>query len=220
VALAVLAALSSVMVALADGGRKKAAEITCASNLRQIGVAMHVYANEHGGMLPESACEAPRERSWIFTLEPYLGAAFEQVRVSPGDPRADERLRHEATSYVLNHYTSVDDYDAYGRATGFRRMNTLPNPAVTPLTFIAAGRRGWDPTSDHTHAELWRFNWSQVVSDIAPSTFGDGEPSSRKGRANYLFADGRVESIDAADLHQAISRGRNFADPRQSVIFN
>src|SRR5258706_15842446 len=53
--IAILIALFAVVLARA---RPSASSVACCSNLRQIGVAFQVYANDHGGRLPDPTTTA------------------------------------------------------------------------------------------------------------------------------------------------------------------
>jgi prepilin-type processing-associated H-X9-DG protein len=52
-----------------------------------------------------------------------------------------------------------------------------------------------------------------VTRDIAPDRFRSGAPDHSRGKSNYLYVDGRVESIQAAELKRKIERGENPARP-------
>ncbi|MGF1529981.1 MAG: type II secretion system protein, partial [Puniceicoccaceae bacterium] len=104
VVVATIAALSGIVFAGIGNLRMKANETRCASNLRQIGIALRAYANVHQGRFPELAHggRAQQEQSWIFTLSDFLGDVNE-VRLSPADPQFEGKKGHrEATSYIMN----------------------------------------------------------------------------------------------------------------------
>jgi general secretion pathway protein G len=68
--------------------------------------------------------------------------------------------------------------------------------------------------ADHTHSEEWR-NWISVLVDTTPDRFCTGRASTGRtnGRSNYLYADGHVESMDAAKFKTLIDQGINPAMP-------
>ncbi len=197
----------------------------CASNLRQIGQAVQLYAHDNNGRLPKSShtraeTERTEDQPWVFSLAPYL-EDVDEVRVCPADPRADDVLNNNGTSYVLNEYLVVPlaSYSV-DPATGipsfeledYSLLARIPSPASTFLAFPRADNYGGGAgtaanfTLDHTHSRSW-FNWGMVLRDIQPDRHGDD--------ANHLFADGHVENIPAADLRARIDRGVNFAQPGQ-----
>ena len=214
VVIAIIVALAAIVSPIANSMRLRSQEARCMNNLRQLGVALHLYALDHGDRFPETYHTVSLDRAWVESLEPYLGN-IEETRVCPGDPRKDERLAAGGTSYVLNSFIFVPEINEWGEVVG-RRLNSpgaLPDASRTMLAFICADRVGAGPGNDHTHSNLWN-TWNAVCADIAPSRFGgDGEPSNAKGRSNYLYADGHVESIRAAELKRKIESGINIARP-------
>lgn len=192
----------------------------CASNMRQIGVALRMYANVNGGDLPGIAHSRPREESWIYTLAPFLDNS-NAVRLSPADPMYEQKRRYDtATSYVMNDMIFLERVDPFGQPIpGFPlpNFNNIELPERTILAFTGRERTDlafFSVTMDHTHATTWR-NWTRVLNCISPDLHrvGRASPNRTNGGSNYLFADGRVESIPAADMKALIERGTNFADP-------
>jgi prepilin-type N-terminal cleavage/methylation domain-containing protein/prepilin-type processing-associated H-X9-DG protein len=189
-------------------------EASCASNLRNIGVALHAYAQDHGGSFPETTHSTTLDVAWISALESYLGN-YDEVRICPADPRASQRLAAGGTSYILNSFLFVPETDAWGEPIGppLNRPSLIPMPERTLLAFICSENMGVGPGNDHTHSNRWS-SWSAVIADIAPGRFGGGKPSgTTKGRANYLYADARVESIPASTMKQKTESGINIALP-------
>ncbi|MGF1482818.1 MAG: prepilin-type N-terminal cleavage/methylation domain-containing protein [Opitutales bacterium] len=198
-------------------------EAKCASNLRQIGQAMQLYAQDHGGRLPRTShgstfSSSGAEQSWIFSLAPYL-EDVDEIRVCPADPRADEIVENNGTSYVLNEFVFVPRIDyAANPATGelefivedYSLLVNMAAPSETFLAFPRADNYGGGADSavsrsqDHAHSRSW-FSWGAVLRDIQPDRHGDD--------ANYLFADGHVENIPQDVLRARIESGDNFAQP-------
>jgi prepilin-type processing-associated H-X9-DG protein len=88
-----------------------------------------------------------------------------------------------------------------------RKLDTIPKPSLTITTFEISDAVGVNVMNDHTHSRQWHLGWSAVTADIQPDRHGRS--------ANYLFADGHVESIAAAKLKARLAAGDNFAKPPQ-----
>ncbi|TAG10260.1 MAG: type II secretion system protein [Verrucomicrobia bacterium] len=192
-------------------GAKQAA---CAENLRNIGLAMHSYAIDHQGSFPETTHTQDLEYAWIYALKSYLGD-YERTRVCPADPKREARLAAGGTSYVLNSFIFVPEVGPFGEPIGpaLNRLSAIPEPERTIMAFICSDRTGVGPGNDHTHSYDWD-TWRAVSRDIAPNRFGTDDPKrSLEGRSNYLYVDGRVESISARELKKQIERGNNIAKP-------
>jgi len=213
VVIAILAVLAVVGTIAMQSALLRAKESRCASNLRNIGVALYLYANENGGSFPETSHTQTLDKAWIATLEPYLGD-YDETRICPADPKAKQRIAAGGTSYLLNSFLFVPETDAWGESVGPTRNRpaAIPDLSRTILAFVCADNWGAGPGNDHTHSNLWS-SWSAVTADIAPGRFGGGAPSEAKGRANYLYADGRVQSITAAAMKQKTDSGINIALP-------
>lgn len=191
----------------------KAREVACASNMRQIGSALLLYANDHNGNLPETTHGGRREVSWIFTLSDYL-SGVDEVRVSPGDPLRQERLENDSTSYTLNSIVFNPTYDRYGNPrTRYNNLTLLTKPSKTLLVATVSDRKR-GTSADHTHSDTWR-NWTAVQNDISTDRHGSGgeETDGTKGKSNYLYADGHVEAIHGAQFKKWIEEGINPAMP-------
>lgn len=215
VVIAVIAILTAMALPALSSGKGKAKQVACASNMRQIGVGMLIYADEHDGWLPGTSHSSGTNASWIYSLAPYVGNA-DRIRISPADPHGDLRVRSRGTSYVMNEWTSVDARDPFGKLReSYRRLDALKKPSDTMTVFIISDSAGVGTTQDHTHSRNWHKGWNAVIADIQPDRHNTGRPAADKseGAANYLYADGHVSSIRASTLKELIERGINFSRP-------
>ena len=61
------------------------------SNLRQIGLAMHMYAEDNDGWLPTTTHSSSANASWIYQLSPGQLANVDRIRLCPSDPKRELR---------------------------------------------------------------------------------------------------------------------------------
>jgi prepilin-type N-terminal cleavage/methylation domain-containing protein/prepilin-type processing-associated H-X9-DG protein len=215
VVMAIIALLGAILVPSLRSARLSAQQAQCASNLRQLGAALLLYASTNNNKLPETSHTAAVGQSWIYTLDEYLGNS-DEVRICPVDPKGDERLAAGGTSYILNSFLFVPRLDPFGQPMGrpSNNLSQIDNPSDTPMAFIISDTQGVGDANDHTHSYSWN-SWSAVTSDIAPARFNLGGGSSNlSGSSNYLYADGHVARHDAVDMKARIDAGVNFAEPR------
>ena len=213
--IAITVVLCAMLIPALEGARKSAQQARCASNMRQIGCALLLYAATNDNKLPETSHTAAVGQSWIYTLSDYLGDC-DEVRICPADPKGDRRFDAGGTSYILNSFLFVPQIGPFGQPIGDPTNNLLliESPAEVPMAFIISDAKGVSDWEDHTHSSRWS-TWSAVVSDISPGRFGGGNsPMKALGSSNYLFADGHVEQVDAAVMKARIDSGDNFAKPR------
>lgn len=216
--IAIVAILAAILIPVVQNTRTQAQQAVCGSNLRQIGLALHLYANDHDGWLPETTHSGPEESSWIFTLAPYLDDV-DEVRICPRDPQRQGRRLLRLSSYVVNEFLFVDDVDPFGRLMrSYRNLHQLRQPEQTAAVFIGADHLGLSITNDHTHSRNWT-DWTALINDIQPDRFRSGSPSSDRssGSANYLFADGHVDALAASTVKAQIAAGQNFARPPEDL---
>ncbi len=212
VAIAVVAVLSGLVLGGLQSALLRAKQASSASNLRQIGAAISLYAGENSGRLPQTSHNGG-STSWIYSLAAYL-ENVDKVRICPADPFGQKRLATKGTSYTLNSIVFNPSYDADGNVvTRFDRLPLIPKPSQTLLAGVVSDQK-FGIGADHTHSEEWR-NWVSVLVDITPDRFRSGrEVGDRtKGRSNYLYADGHVETMEAAKLKSLIESGVNPAMP-------
>jgi prepilin-type N-terminal cleavage/methylation domain-containing protein len=214
VVIAIIAILAAMLLPALSSAKVKAQQAKCSSNLRQIGVAMIMYADDNGGWLPETTHGLPTNHSWIFTMESYV-AKVDAIRICPADPNGQARMTNFASSYMMNEYTSVDQVDPFGTVIEtFRNLNRLKKPTETITVFTCADTVSPSTFTDHTHSRNWPKGWPVLLTDIAPDRHRTGVNSDHtRGADNYLYADGHVSVIKAATLKKRFDSGENIAKP-------
>ncbi len=209
VVIAIIAILAALLLPALVRAKGKAKSISCVSNLRQIGLAMNMYAEEANGYLPGTA-HTSISNSWVYSLASYVGNV-DKIRICPGDVKGDQRLFNRGTSYVMNEYTSVPPLDPFGNPIPtepvWNKLSSIKRPCDTMLVFEVSDRAGTGTGQDHTHSRNWLNGWNSVLDDIQPDRHGT--------TANYLFADWHVGKLKADELKKRIAAGDNFAKPPQ-----
>src|SRR5882672_10873343 len=84
VVIAIIAILAAMILPALAAAHSKARQAKCSSNLHQIGLGMIMYADDHNGWMPETTHGNPTNRSWIFTMAPYVGKV-DAIRICPAD---------------------------------------------------------------------------------------------------------------------------------------
>jgi prepilin-type processing-associated H-X9-DG protein len=216
VVIAIIGVLVALLLPAVLAARQAASRTQCASQLRQLGLAMLHYADRNRGHFPETSDTAWYDirRSWIYTLGPYL-ENVDAIRICPDDPLRKERLAGKSTSYVLN------DYIATPHAEALTNLNEMQATSRNMIVFEGSDQRKAETTYDHAHATEWfdernvsrGLVWLMLLRDIQPDRHGGGDEEHTSGAANYLFADGHVDLIQAAVVRQWVDEGRQFAKP-------
>ncbi len=190
----------------------------CASNMRQIGLSLQQFAQDNNDTFPLTSHSTGTRinQAWIYQLRTYIGSGFDNVRVSPGDPKRVERQNVGGSSYTLNSFLFVPEYGPFGEliSAAKNKPTLIADPSRTLIAFTISENAGVGAQNDHTHSERWT-SWSAVVRDISPDLFRKSKAAAdhSKGSSNYLYVDGHVESHKASILKERIESGINFAKP-------
>jgi prepilin-type N-terminal cleavage/methylation domain-containing protein/prepilin-type processing-associated H-X9-DG protein len=215
VVIAIIAILAAILFPVFTSAKVAGKRTSCLSNVRQLGLGLAMYTDEHDGGMPESSHTSfsTPENCWVFVLRPYLGNT-DAIRISPADPKGRQRLENHGTSYVLNEYLVVPGPDEY------RNISLLPSPAKTFVVFTISDRTAPTWSQDHTHSRNWfreprHLTYNRILQDIQPDRHRVGLPSPphTEGSANYLFGDWHVRSIPAARIKAYADNFENFAKP-------
>ena len=103
VVIAIIAMLLAVLMPALKSAKMAVKRLVSSSNMRQIGIAINLYADDNRGFFPETTHTVSTDKSWIYTLSPYL-SKLDKIRICPADPKRQERLENNTTSYIVNEY--------------------------------------------------------------------------------------------------------------------
>jgi prepilin-type processing-associated H-X9-DG protein len=165
---------------------EKAKTIQCQSNLRQIGLAIHLYASDHHDRLPSNSHQRGPDGSplsWTHTLEAYLGPEF--LGRCPSTPDHPARI-----TYALNDLLAEPD------GTGIPFLSVRDPSTTLTIAEIATHQ-----FSEHFHfrgAARGRVSASFFRSLVNVTAHGDG--------ANYLFVDGHVDTLPWPEIQQRLDQ--------------
>ena len=198
VVVAIIAIVAALLLPALARTKAKANRIQCLNNLKQIGVASHLFANEHGDKFPaqistnqggslEYNQSAPNVADlFFFSSRNFQAMSNELVTPKILFCRSDQR------SAATNFATLKDENVSY--FTGLRADPGKPNS-------ILAG--DWNLTNSMTRLTnapgVAEFNlmWTKQVHEQ---------------RGNVLFADGRVELLKSFSMSRTVA-----APPRQTA---
>jgi prepilin-type N-terminal cleavage/methylation domain-containing protein len=152
--IAVIGVLAAILLPALAKAREGARRQACASNLRQLGAAIHLYALEHEGKLPWSG--GGGDGRCFADLKPeYIGE--EEVFMCPSDPTTDPNIPF--TNYELSRGSDSfrGSYDYLGAWTDRPITIDLDNPLEanpnTPIVWdVFSATRRYISTVSHVPA--------------------------------------------------------------------
>jgi len=198
--IAIIGILAAIIIPVVGRVRESANKARCASNLRQIGLAIIMYAGSNRDMLPGpvnrdiSAPEIgttppPGTVSLRDFIQPYMGNKTDGFWVCPSNKAALEANNNpdQRFVYFLNNGGTVQSSRPFGNVSS----GALPKR----LSQITTARSAF--STSMPLSRIW------MMSDIDSRNFGSGTPSlvgkkvpppHSEGR-NYVFFDGHVEYL-------------------------
>jgi len=200
VVIAIIALLLGILMPALSKSRRIAKAIVCSNQMRQIGTAVLVYAQENEEYLPRSSHSAAVFRSlrWGQAIMPYLGRGRYKIGVTdfndllnglyrcPADIR-----RNAAWSYGKNVWFELSSSETgalLGMASGptYWKLAQIRNPArIVEFGEMAGSNMAAAGSADHIMAHFWLMGG---VPEIDFNRHGNGT-------SNYIFLDGHIERL-------------------------
>jgi len=189
--LAVLVALDFPAI---SKGTEYAHKTRCLSNMRQIGIGIHLFAQDNDNQIPsrgvgnDSVTGQPNDK-WPAAVSYYLKDA--RVFMDPDDPESVASTSAELisnngnrTAFLMNGF---NDLGAYDNPNFTLSMSRLKNPAGT---ILLGKKKAMSRQYYMDFVEGPNGNQNDVLDKIA---FGSG--------STYVFADGSARFLDETEYN-------------------
>jgi prepilin-type processing-associated H-X9-DG protein/prepilin-type N-terminal cleavage/methylation domain-containing protein len=217
VVMGIFAVLIALLLPALARARQSAVRLTCASNLRQIGIGLIAYAHGHRGCFPGPAIAwYPHDEDWVHwepsrnvrngSLMPYLGYNADVLKCPMGVPErgetvglANKLFPPYPFSYSVN--TLITGMAGPGpyRSTGGRLLHQVINPSQKIVAVE-------EDTTDINDGSWYRQgDWVSGMPTLISVRHDRGYEVgvrdtsvnyAKAGRGNAVFADGHVEFLD------------------------
>lgn len=200
VVIAIIALLAGLLLPALGRSKETARRVRCASQLKQTGLALLMYVEDHAGRFPPARFGSGR---WPTLLA--AGIQTGELLKCPGDPSVrsatnsapaaslDERPR----SYIINAFADALANEAgINPRSGLSKLllgNSLRESYLRqPSRTILFGEK----SPDSTEFELNLFKTvGYYLDDLSEGRHGTRDRSERSGSSNYAMADGSVSLI-------------------------
>lgn len=205
VVIGIIALLIAILLPSLQRARASANAVSCASNARQIGLAMRMYAQEHKDWLPPIDTLYTPRIYWTTRLGKYLGMDRPGEQVGQTFMRCPARNEEANYTYGLNYYTAsgIEGFAHYTDPTYSRPTHKLSRLAGG--TYILSDAAGFYPWT------LWPngVDWP-LIEHVSGGPNPDSSPLGQAGvpyypyngiafvhpslSANFCFTDGSAAS--------------------------
>jgi len=207
VVIAIIAILMAILVPALRRARDQARAVVCRSNLRQIGLAANMYAEEWDLHVPRGF-RGNTGRAWFYLFMPYLsqkitGGDYRSVDIyrCPSYPNKDQTI-----CFVVNGWKFESTSDMTGSETiDPTRLTTCARRAQT--AYLADNEDGWwryivthEGASGYNRCDVWSTGHLPASNSQGYTNGRRVARERHRDGANYLFLDWHVERLPAEDV--------------------
>lgn len=210
VVIAIISILAAILFPVFATAREKARQISCASNERQIGLALMQYAQDNDETLcpNDDNNNVSVHRCYIDFLLPYVKS--EQVWRCPSDSTPTPVLGGHTTSYVLNcvYYNNSAIGNLFSGLFGpASSLASIEDPTGTIFIADGSGQGNGNPFD----YQIAAISGANLTANPPSLVGGQGTVVGRHSQGtNCAFLDGHVKWMRLSTLAQT----KTTTDPR------
>ncbi|MCK4437322.1 prepilin-type N-terminal cleavage/methylation domain-containing protein [bacterium] len=173
VTIAIMSVLAAILLAGVTQARAFGLRTACTSNLRQLGFAFQMYAQDFEGFLPHEDDSYGVDSRWFEALTPYLGGDGTdhrlEIKQCPAYKPPPDKASKKYYTYKFN-----SRLEGYQGSPDFRKSDSIPNPSETVLLYDGVAFAGG------AIASTINGKWGSI-------------DDYHSGGTNFLLVDGHVQ---------------------------
>ncbi len=221
VVIAIIGVLAAILFPVFSQARAKARQITCTSNLRQIGLGLNLYIEDSDEAMPcsyygsfSAPSDAAANYKWMDAIYPYVKSA--QIFDCPDDPYSKPYQYRSGTNYGSygqnGAYKTEGDAETPPRSTATHLVKLSEIAAPSETVWAADCNNGDQTQPGGSSGGAFGFTWPDPLNNPVIVKVGNAVQLEQAGHgggiafrhpgnsANVLFCDGHVKSMRPADL--------------------
>jgi prepilin-type processing-associated H-X9-DG protein/prepilin-type N-terminal cleavage/methylation domain-containing protein len=219
VVIGIIAILIAILLPALTKARAQSQSVVCMSNLRQMGLATEMYANQNKGLMPYPTTTQGEQTLWFTALDQFLNAFGDNNRTGVAAQRAYKTYKQCVVWDAFGadiHTGAQDTLKGFARTYKMNSMLRHNNPygqaKITECkpssNFVYLG----DGVSlDLTGPVANQWESGQFSMEVDDTT--QANPALRhNGGANILFVDGHAENIVLPTIM------KNLRAPQSNVV--
>lgn len=200
IVIAIIAILAAILLPVLSSAKRRALQIQCAANYHQVGMALHMYLDDHNDRLPPGESvqnpdspaqldltEMPAYNSGTTNFLPYYLAAYLSLpapsAVGSGNAILTKFLLCPAYGHTYTNYVPTSDNGLHAFCYSLTRLG---NPQFASLTNYPFGKQseGQQPmklaeiAAEASLSDVWAvadLDWAAVGGDINDPPLGLGD---------------------------------------------
>jgi prepilin-type N-terminal cleavage/methylation domain-containing protein/prepilin-type processing-associated H-X9-DG protein len=203
VVVAIIAILAAMLLPALSQARERARQAVCMNNLKQIGIAIHMYTIDYEDWMPPNNDSATYQSVWSWKLLPYLRNkgfkewAFYFLCPSDQDPYQHEWVGTNKTKISYGYNGCMGDYV---QQLWYKSTYGSNYPAYTPKKMAVVTRRSPGcPLITEVKRDKLSVYLKWDLANYAPAPLMKF-PHVNGGSGNVLFVDGSVRSVSREEV--------------------
>lgn len=225
VVIGIIAVLISMLLPALNKAREQAIQIKCQSNMRQVGMALLMYANANKGFLPAIPGRSCQKTTTTYpvgfymksqgvvdlsdgSLIPYLPPTQDarlQVFSCPDDKAdGDYRLVNDGSTIAPRNFTySVNEWANYIPGTRYTFDNNHVVSAATPAHNINVAQVHNSSSKTLVLEEMFPNDaaCSIITGNFGAASANDAPCNRHNGYGNYVFIDGHADRATPTEFY-------------------
>ena len=204
VVVAIIAVLAGILLPVFGRTKQQANVVKTLSNMKQMGIAMLSYANDHNYVLPNRVLDGTNDPKWPTLLHDYLqnydvyASPIPDVGGKTYKVTDQTQFLNNSVNYTSYIYNGMNDVGAHGSAAVTIRLNAIGDASETILLGIP------NPQANNFYMDFSDGDNNAVLNKTA---FGTGSV--------YMFCDGSSQML----VYNSESIANNTSSPPHGGLY-